>query len=338
MTHLKGKWVVFNLDFHKIKKIPNSLEEKGFLIFFQHLRREILLRKNAYIYLFLLAGLISLNLEAYLGDLSQTIYGEDDREEALNIPFNSQMTRSFPSVALILEKSQIGETVCSRYKNLETYSLEGRDFCAQERFRAQRSAGFCTGFLVSPDMLITAGHCLESRESCKDLMFLFDYKEEKKRVLTRNLRACEKVLFLGEGEASENVDLAIIKLTKKVEGRPFLVLEEKKKEPLDVDFFVPGHPLGMPLKVVTSGFILENSKEKTFTAAIDTYKGNSGSPVINKKTGLVEGMLTRGGNDFELRGDCYRSVRCLGSICLGEEVLRSSSIKNILNSLVHSSF
>ena len=44
-----------------------------------------------------------------------------------------------------------------------------------------------------------------------------------------------------------------------------------------------------------------------FVANLDTYGGNSGSPVINAGTGILEGILVRGETDFIHQGTCFES-------------------------------
>jgi hypothetical protein len=56
-------------------------------------------------------------------------------------------------------------------------------------------------------------------------------------------------------------------------------------------------------------------------ANLDTYGGNSGSPVMNATTGLIEGILVRGNEDFTYDSNrgCYRSNVCPDSGCPGWE-------------------
>ena len=62
-----------------------------------------------------------------------------------------------------------------------------------------------------------------------------------------------------------------------------------------------------------------NSEENYFTGDLDTFGGNSGSPVFNKRTGVVEGILVRGqkGYAYDSEGSCYR-VHVVNKICEGE--------------------
>jgi hypothetical protein len=59
-------------------------------------------------------------------------------------------------------------------------------------------------------------------------------------------------------------------------------------------------------------------------ANLDTYGGNSGSPVFNATNHQVEGILVRGENDFVTNGSCYVSLVCPTTGCRGEDVTRCS--------------
>ena len=73
---------------------------------------------------------------------------------------------------------------------------------------------------------------------------------------------------------------------------------------------VMGHPYGLPLKI-GNGVVLDSSPRDHFTSNTDTYAGNSGSPVFNAATGLIEGVFIWGmEEDYVLRGRCYVSNHC----------------------------
>ena len=297
--------------------------------------------KNTKALLFFL-GLYSSNLYSFDFSFSGILYGEDGRVEASSLELGSEAQLMSASVGLILEKSKLRKTACSRYYSLETEEFgSSYKLCEEERFYKQQTAGFCTGFLISRDTVLTAGHCFEDKEDCGELAFLFGYEEEEKkfpsggekRVLSKDLFFCKEVFFPQRGSEESSVDLAVIKLDRKVQGRSPLLFSS---DPLvgDEEFYVPGHPYGLPLKVAYGGRVLENYVESIFTASLDTYSGNSGSPVIYEKTGLVAGMLVRGADDFVLKGDCYRSARCEEGFCMGEEVLRSHVIHSLVSPLL----
>ena len=72
-------------------------------------------------------------------------------------------------------------------------------------------------------------------------------------------------------------------------------------------------------------FMLLDIREKAiFTANLDTYGGNSGSPVFNSETHEVEGILVRGDTDFVPLGKCMVSAVCPTNGCIGEDCTRVS--------------
>lgn len=269
------------------------------------------------------------------------IYGSDDRYDIKDLNHSFSLRSLSASVSLVLEKSKIESTSLSRYKKLVATPLrDSQSLCSSERFINQMTVGFCTAFLVSKDVVMTAGHCLLGRDDCVNLAFVFDYSISKPvdegeviRTPTNNIYYCKEVLYHRDGRLGD-VDLALIRLNRKATHRKPLEISAKKKVSQNAKFVVFGHPLGLPLKVIKQSSIIENSKKNYFTADIDAYSGNSGSPVINKKTGLVEGMLVRGQEDFERKGDCYISSRCNRGLCGGEEVLRAFLLKKSLSSVL----
>ncbi len=53
-----------------------------------------------------------------------------------------------------------------------------------------------------------------------------------------------------------------------------------------------------------------NRRREFFVANLDTYGGNSGSPVVDARTYVVEGILVRGEDDFVQNDGCYVSLVC----------------------------
>lgn len=266
-----------------------------------------------------------------------TLYGEDNRADISTSYGDVRVLRWASSVALVINKEEVRESVCDRSLLLSTVPLGlSRSLCQDEPFYYQGTAGFCTGFLISPKHMLTAGHCLKSRKSCETLRFLFDYQRRDDsrplslnddRVLTRNLFSCKKVVYWGGEENSDlSLDLAIIELDREALGRGSLELESASELSYETELLIAGHPLGLPLKVSSGGFPLSFDGLLHFSASLDSFSGNSGSPVINRRSGKVEGILLGGGRDFVLKGDCFASAHCDSPLCPGEKVLRSTVI------------
>src|SRR5690606_9999619 len=63
--------------------------------------------------------------------------------------------------------------------------------CSTEPFREQESASFCSGFLVGPDTVVTAGHCVTDEMDCEATRFVFDYSIRQAGVLPRTVSATD---------------------------------------------------------------------------------------------------------------------------------------------------
>ncbi|WP_127717507.1 serine protease [Halobacteriovorax sp. HLS] len=218
----------------------------------------------------------------------------------LGIPFDSR---------LVLDAPDSNRDITSY--EYEVDNLQQRiNACSTERFLDQPVLMSCTGFLVGKDLLVTAGHCMVNNFDCSGFKWVFDFQEGVKKIPSENVYSCEKIL------AQEQVsipilgttDYALIKLDREVTtGAPLKFRTEGRIEK-GTSVAVIGHPLGLPLKIADNARV-RAVFGKTFKANLDTYGGNSGSPVVDAKTGLVEGILVHGADDLEMNGDCTVSRR-----------------------------
>ncbi|MBY0413626.1 MAG: serine protease, partial [Bdellovibrionales bacterium] len=122
------------------------------------------------------------------------------------------------------------------------------------------------------------------------------------------------------------LDYALIRLDRAVESATPLKIRREGKVSNDEMMVTIGHPLGMPKMVADQIFVRDNSATFIFKTNADTFSGNSGSPVIGVTSGLVEGILIRGDDDFKLdvKEGCSRVTECANKECRGESVQRSS--------------
>ena len=193
----------------------------------------------------------------------------------------------------------------------EVDNLEQRiNACSTERFLDQPVLMSCTGFLVGKDLLVTAGHCMVNNFDCSGFKWVFDFQNDVKKIPADNVYSCKKIL------AQEQVsipilgvtDYALIKLDREVTtGKPLKFRTSGRIEK-GTSVAVIGHPLGLPLKIADNARV-RGVFGKTFKANLDTYGGNSGSPVVDATTGLVEGILVHGADDLEMNGECTVSRR-----------------------------
>lgn len=253
----------------------------------------------------------------------RVIYGEDDRKEIHNSPEHWQ-EKALSTVALMrssnLSNAANGKVRVSGSNYGSSYNL-----CANEPFREQTSAAFCSGSLIGPDLIMTAGHCIRSQSSCNSTRFVFGWgyytpQDDLSSIDALNVYSCQTLIVTKE-ESSTGADYALVKLDRPVIGFSPLPLRTNGVVTPGDSLVVIGHPAGIPTKV-SGGANVRSLERGYFVANLDTYGGNSGSAVFNEQTGLIEGILVRGVADFVFSNGCRKSNVCANDGCRGEEVTR----------------
>ncbi|HZR83268.1 MAG TPA: serine protease [Candidatus Binatia bacterium] len=231
------------------------------------------------------------------------------------------------SVAALVEHGKLRRTSDGRFRLATTSYQEEYDLCAGETFAAQPLGCFCTGFLVAPDVIATAGHCVRSTKAARRTWFVFGFRmlnRDRARTEFHAADVYRGAALLGREEADSGPDWALVRLDRPVVGRAPLRVRDAGKISDDRRVFVIGHPSGLPSKLAGGARVRENRRRAFFVANLDTYGGNSGSPVFDQRTKVVEGILVRGEQDFVAKGDCYVSTVCPDAGCQGESVTRST--------------
>lgn len=284
----------------------------------------------------------------YSFENTDLIYGVDDRFEVDEYA-NAMFIQKAKSVAIKVSARKLSENrEDSSLVNFTTRKLKQvvPQICPDERFVDQVSLGDCSGFLVSPTKIVTAGHCMTSEQDCTGSKWVFDFKSDTKVLKKSNVYSCKKILAQKYIYNKIQVnDYAVIELDRPVFARP--VLEYRKAGFVDHEtpLVVIGHPLGLPMKITDGGRVagMNNIEKETsirsaflrrhyFTANLDTFAGNSGSPVFNYDTGKVEGILIQGAEDFIFNQDrgCSESRHLSNdSINAYEKVMRINHVPGL---------
>lgn len=192
------------------------------------------------------------------------------------------------------------------------------DLCDDEPFRAQLLLGTCTGFLVGPDLLVTAGHCVAGL-ACARTAVVFGYEllrvAGSPEVVYKGLDTyhCREVVAAEYGEASVP-DFALLRLHRPVSDRVALCVERTSVPAVGNKLVMAGHPMGLPLKVDTGGEVTKvDAAGRYFDATTDSFTGSSGAAVLDATTLGVVGILARGPKyAFEVADteQCSRSRVC----------------------------
>jgi len=245
------------------------------------------------------------------GDLIKSIYGEDSRGV---VPDPWKV--SSKAVVSLWNKSQL---VRSRDHYVLTTSLHVRAMAPNgvflpldenDRFFGEPTGPFGTGFLLEgagADVVVTAGHCVVERDrpaSAKNIAFVFGFDE---KVLTSgNVRIPVDQVYFGKlvdyQLTGRNEDWAVIRLDRKVQNQSYCRRGSSKAGdlPFQHEIHVLGHPSGLSLKYA-NGQVRQNpfsqGMSPYFGTSLDTFAGNSGSPVFNSAQEVV-GILVRGKEDY----------------------------------------
>lgn len=205
--------------------------------------------------------------------------------------------------------------------------------CAGERFIDQPVLPDCTGFLIADDLLVTAGHCVETEYQCRNFRWAFGFVDGVTRLERSDVYSCVEIVEHSLATTSFiTKDYSIIRLDRPVLGREPLPIRTEGRISAGEELAVIGHPTGLPMKIADNATV-QNSRINFFYSDLDTFSGNSGSPVIGVHTGQVEGILVEGEEDFEFVTDrrCYVPRRFYSTRSSGgkEKVYRINRIPNI---------
>ena len=264
-----------------------------------------------------------------LSKTPKVIYGSDNRREINEAPgVFQQLAKS--TVTLVRSDQIVEGSKANHFKLIGPSFWAKEDLCKDEPFREQKMVAQCSAFLIAPDIVATAGHCIRDEHHCKTLAFVFDVEMKDENfdyeISKSNFYSCGELIERVEDKGTK-VDYALVRLNKKTNRTP-LKYRTSGKVDMNAEMAVIGHPYGIPKKYTDNGFVVKNDHPSYFSADLDTYSYNSGSPVFNVNTREVEGILVRGELDFEYDEveKCNRSRVCDSSTCNGEEVTRMSVI------------
>jgi hypothetical protein len=164
------------------------------------------------------------------------------------------------------------------------------------QFLDQPIASGCTGFLIAPDILVSAGHCFtkgggQQYESPRDPNFggisgkvwIFDYTNDVPFNRSSNYitipaenqyRVAEMLDAKLVGGGTTGSDYAIMRLDRPTNRKPFKFRFGGKVTTGDFLAMV-GAPDGLPLKIADSAYVINNNGARSFKTNLDAFHGNS---------------------------------------------------------------
>jgi len=259
--------------------------------------------------------LVTLLLLPTIGfSVDKVIYGDDDR-----VDFPQNLNRNLRALSnstmAMIKKERLktirdgsSYTLVDHIKTLgDTYNL-----CEGENFRNQPAVAMCTGFLITPNHVMTAGHCYGNSEQtieerCESAYWVFDYYVTNQdnpfeiEMAAENVYNCAKVV--AHKYDYRGLDYAIVELDRPVLNRTPFKLNLDHPVSLNQELVIMGFPWGLPGKIAENSRVLNIDDPNYFAANLDSFQGNSGSPIINANTFEVEGILVRGKPDYSFKED-----------------------------------
>ncbi len=276
-----------------------------------------------------LIGCAVLSFTTQASQLPSVIYGSDNRTEVVDSGDNLMREKARSTAGMILS-SNLSLQSDGTYKVLGK-TLVDRGWCSSERFSNQLTSPVCTGWLAAPDVIVTAGHCVSKTSDCKNYKWIFDYSLASNTDTTTtlpksNVYSCKSIIASVNSSTSKN-DYAVIRLDRPVANRLPLEYRKSGKIANTASLVLIGHPKGLPLKIAPGAVVRSNSATNYFVTNTDSYGGNSGSPVFDSATGIVEGILVRGETDsVTTSAGCSISYVCTETGCAGEDATRTTNL------------
>lgn len=260
---------------------------------------------------------------------TKAIYGSDDRKDWKDVRSTKLKMWAKSTMALInvhdLEKT--GDAFKIKAPTYETFA----NLCPGTQFGKQLTPGFCSGFLVGPDLILTAGHCISNLAECNETAFVFDFAvtdawSTAETVQESQIYKCKELI---SRELNAKFDYALIQLDHSP-NRPYFPVRRVGQPVAKTKLTMIGHPAGLPSKISDGGEIVKmDQRIHRIIGSVDAFGGNSGSVVINRRTGRAEGILVAGEPDFEPQGACMIEKVC-GPECDGEEIFPVSLISHLI--------
>jgi V8-like Glu-specific endopeptidase len=199
-------------------------------------------------------------------------------------------------------------------------------------FLGQQTAasGFCSSFLVGPDLMVSAGHCFvgqngtlaQAQARCSDVRLVFDFKADEFgnspiAFPAAQVRSCQTVLGVRNSGFD---DWVVFRLNAPVTGRSPLPIRRSGLLSDDSILTAVGYPNSLAVKSASAGAVRDNTDAVSFTNTLDVFVNNSGSPAIQSSTAVVEGIVVAAPDHYDFVyggtapvGGCLKAKVCNGT-------------------------
>jgi hypothetical protein len=231
---------------------------------------------------------------------SEAIYGNDDRQEVYAHPDATLRGLAQGAVVALIYPDSLNVSNPNSVRPTGPTLAQSYNLCSGQRFRDQIAAAHCSGTLIDDDLVLTAGHCVETLADCQSKYFVFnDYYASANTpavITSQDVFTCQRIVV-----RSSDPDYAIVQLSRSAAPRftPAPVKAGDTALATNQPVGIIGFGSGIPAKI-DSGGVVTNPRASTrdhFSATTDSFGGNSGSGVFDA-SGQVVGILVAGATDY----------------------------------------
>ena len=239
------------------------------------------------------------------------VYGVDDRLEYYEI--QDSITADYSkSVAAMFNNDSLLDK--GQYYKLIGGSLRSKNFCRSHPFSTQPSIAECSGFLISPNKILTSSLCVKNTRDCSNNSWVFEYRKKTKYQNQFNFKKNEifKCVKVERASLLSNFkrSYSIIHLDREVKDIAALEIDATTKIVEGSEVYMLGYPHGLPMKFSQDGVITKTYRYSA-TSTIDTAKTNAGSPIFDKYSNKVIGIYHKGPKDYKMQETCKEPSKAL---------------------------
>jgi len=175
-------------------------------------------------------------------------------------------------------------------------------------FAEQLNPGCCSGTLIAPNKIATAGHCVNA-DNCASKTYVFGATSDKLvtggEFHVDQIYKCQKVdISVLNGLPQDYAVITLDRVVPESVAKPVTLSDQ---EPSVGDSLIMiGHPAGLPRKYADDATVKSvwnsGTESAYYMTNLDAFGGNSGSGVFNTATYEMMGILVSGATDFYAGG------------------------------------
>lgn len=246
-----------------------------------------------------------------------TTVGETVRPSTHDANFINKINQQSESVCILIDRHSLKEYDENHYKInfLKSFTEENPEICIPFNFGDEARLSGSTGFLIADNIIITVEHALDcSNYTDKRIIFNFNTSMSKgKGVIPKSdVYFIKRIIDQRYNPGNSYRDSTIAELDRPRASSSPLIYDNTSNITNGAELYMLGHPLGLPLRLSSNGKVIDDSNKTMIRCDLDSFKGNSGSPVFSKETGNVIGILSTVGGLLEhhQEHDCLILVSC----------------------------